>query len=323
MIYNKTHKNARIKKSRIKKSRIRKSKTKKSIPNKTINILSYNISWESMTGNVSTWELCSNNTDNKNPKHYSVCVNNIANVINDYVSDNQKLDFITLQEATDFYKLIEYSPILKQMKYETHKSGLDNMVTLWSSNYKLLYTIKGEFEKGRPWLATILQCSKYNTNIICLINVHFGHYNKNEEYSKLDTMILTIKKEIIKKEKQIKSQSQSQRQSQSQSQIQSQSQSQSKSQKNINIMNINKIRYIISGDFNYNIKELGNSQNKIIINETTFYHHPKHILTCCINRTTHFDHVIDSLNKPIDIYIPDVKYMASDHKPIIVKLVYK
>ena len=81
------------------------------------------------------------------------------------------------------------------------------------------------------------------------------------------------------------------------------------------------IRYIISGDFNYNIKEFGNSQHKITIVETPFYYNPKHILTCCINRTTHYDHVIDSLNKPIDINIPTVKYMASDHKPIIVKLI--
>ena len=86
-------------------------------------------------------------------------------------------------------------------------------------------------------------------------------------------------------------------------------------------LNINTIRYIISGDFNYNIKQLGNSQHKIIIDEIPFYHHPKHILTCCINRKKHNDHIIDSLYKPIDIQIPKVNYMASDHKPIIVELV--
>lgn len=293
MIYNKT------KKSRTKKTRTKKTTTKKLINNinKTINVLSYNISWESMTGKVSDWKLCSNNSDKKHSKHYSVCVNNIANVINDYEKTNntnyETLDFITLQEATDFYKLIEQSPTLKKMKYEIHKSGLDNMVTFWKPKYKLLYTIKGEFEKGRPWLATLFNSNKSNKSsthsILCLINIHMGHYNKNKEYLKLEKMIFTIK-EDIKKNKTHK-------------------------------LNINTIRYIISGDFNYNIKEFGNSQHKIIINETTFYHHPKHILTCCINRNTHFDHIIDSLNKPIDIQIPDVNYMASDHKPIIVKLV--
>ena len=293
MIYNKIHKKTRTKKTRTKKTR-----TNKSLP-KTINVLSYNISWESMTGKVSDWKLCSNNTDKKHPKHYSVCVNNIANVINEYEQSTDTLDFITLQEATDFYKLIEQSPVLKSMNYETHKSGLDDMVTFWKPKYKLLYTIKGEFEKGRPWLATLFYSDKSSNNtnnssnnthsILCVINVHMGHYSKNEEYLKLDKMIFKIKEEIKQNENQT--------------------------------ININLIRYIISGDFNYNIKEFGNSQHKIIINETPFYHHQKHILTCCINRKKHNDHVIDSLYKPSDIQIPKVNYMASDHKPIIVKLV--
>jgi hypothetical protein len=202
MSYTKTHKKIQNKTSRTKKSRT-----------KSINVLSYNISWESMTGKVSDWQLCSNNSDKKHPKHYSVCVNNIANVINEYekTTDNTDnnindttLDFITLQEATDFHKLIEQSPILKKMNYETHKSGLDNMVTFWKPKYKLLYTIKGEFEKGRPWLATLFYSNKSNNSsnnthsILCLINVHMGHYSKNEEYLKLEKMIFTIKEEIRK-----------------------------------------------------------------------------------------------------------------------------
>ena len=255
---------------------------------KNINILSYNISWESMSGNVKSWALCSNNTNENHPKHYSVCVNNIANVI---TSKEKDLDFITLQEATDFQKLIEVSPSLKmkKMKYEIHKSGLDTMVTFWIPKYKLLYSIKGEFENGRPWLATLFNTSRYK---ICLINVHMGHYTKNEEYVKLETMLSTIKEEIKKKE-------------------------------NMNKKSI-PIRYIISGDFNYDIKQFGeknNTNNTININDTHFYYHPKKILTCCINRKKHNDHIIDSLYKPIDINIPDVNYMASDHKPIIVNLV--
>jgi len=255
---------------------------------KNINILSYNISWESMSGNVKSWALCSNNTNENHPKHYSVCVNNIANVI---TSKEKDLDFITLQEATDFQKLIEVSPSLKmkKMKYEIHKSGLDTMVTFWIPKYKLLYSIKGEFENGRPWLATLFNTSRYK---ICLINVHMGHYTKNEEYVKLETMLSTIKEEIRKKE-------------------------------NMNKKSI-PIRYIISGDFNYDIKQFGeknNTNNTININDTHFYYHPKKILTCCINRKKHNDHIIDSLYKPIDINIPDVNYMASDHKPIIVNLV--
>lgn len=276
MKYNKIYKTR-------KQSSIKKTSTKKRINNhKTITILSYNISWESMSGKVSDWKLCSNNVDKDNPKHYSVCVNNIANVIN----NTNSLDFITLQEATDFEKLIEQSPLLKKMNYELHTSGLDKIVTFWKPNYKLLHTIKGEFEKGRPWLTTFLQDDTKKT--LCLINIHMGHYKKEIELLKLKIMLQDIKNTIAEEEIGIK---------------------------------LNTIRYIISGDFNYNIKEFGNSQHKIIINETTFYHHPKHILTCCINRKKHNDHVIDSYKKPIHIHIPNVNYMASDHKPIIVELV--
>ena len=275
----------------------------KSLKNKDkfMNVLSYNISWESMTGSVSDWTLCSNNSNKNHPKHYSVCVTNIANVIND---NDTSLDFITLQEATNYEKLIEQSPVLKKMHYETHSSELDNLVTFWKSNCKLLYTIKGEFEKGRPWMATVF------TNGICLINVHMGHYTKEIEYYKLEVLLFTVKEYIMKKgdAKLVK-------------------------------------RYIISGDFNYNIKEFGkkeqnsnsktNNNNKdknknnmktiikhsLFINGTKFYYHPKHILTCCIKRSTHYDHVIDTLDNPVDIQIPKVNYMASDHKPIIVRLV--
>ena len=260
---------------------------------KTISILSYNISWESMTGSVSKWPLCSNNSNKNNPKHYSVCVNNITEVINNTNTNtnsttkstttnsttNSTLDFITLQEATNYDKLIEQSPVLRKMEYEKHISGLDTIITFYKPIYNLLYTIKGKFELGRPWMATIYD------NGICLINVHMGHYSKETEYFKLDTMLFTIKNYIMKHD---------------------------------NIKNVK--RYIISGDFNYNIKNIG-KKNKLFINGIKFYYHSKHILTCCIKRTTHFDHVIDSLNNPIDIQIPNVKYMASDHKPIIVKLV--
>ena len=71
MIYNKTKKST-TKKSTTKKSTTKKTTTKKLINNinKTINVLSYNISWESMTGKVSDWKLCSNNSDKKHSKHY-------------------------------------------------------------------------------------------------------------------------------------------------------------------------------------------------------------------------------------------------------------
>ena len=256
------------------KTTLRKLNKSKSI----ISILSYNISWESMAGTVKKWSLCNNNTDKTNPKHVSVCVNNVSSVFD----DNDNLDFVTLQEATDYEKLIIQSSRLKNMNYEKHKSGLDMMVTFWDKKYKLQDKIIGEFEEGRPWMATMF------TNDICLINVHMGHYDTEEQIKMMDKMMLEINNYINKKK--------------------------IKSNKNT------KIRYIISGDFNYDIKEFGGSRNYFTLDNTNFYYNKKHILTCCINRRKHNDHVIDSLETPIDIIIPKVNYMASDHKPILVQV---
>ena len=186
-----------------KKNRISISKLKNKLKGKTltklelsnsIKILSYNISWESMSGSIKNWSLCSNNTNPNSPKHNSVCVGNIAEAFNQDLGNpagknNNDLDFITLQESTDFKKLIELSTQLKKMKYEVHNSGLDVMTTFWKPKYKLLYTIKGEFEKGRPWMATVFNGG------ICLINVHFGHYDDNEQYRKMENMLFIIKEE--------------------------------------------------------------------------------------------------------------------------------
>ena len=264
-----------------------------------LSILSYNISWESMSGSVSKWALCNNNTNTNNPRHSSVCVNNISSVFDSDDDDDGELDFITLQEATDYNKLIKESDRLKQMKFEVHKSGLDTIVTFWDSKkFKLKKKILGEFENGRPWMATMFdyvkKSSKHN-NIaydLCLINIHMGHYDKDEEFQKLEKMMLDINK----------------------------NNNDNNDNDNTNT-NIIAKRYIISGDFNYDIKKFGNGNgNNFTLNNTKFYFHPKHILTCCINRRKHNDHVIDSLEQPLDITIPKVSYMASDHKPIMVRV---
>ena len=120
-----------------------------------------------------------------------------------------------------------------------------------------------------------------------------GHYKKEEELKMMDNMFLDIKDKLKNKLK---------------------DKLKDKLKKN------EKMRYIISGDFNYDIKEFGGSRNYFKLDNTNFYFNRKHILTCCINRRKHNDHVIDSLESPIDIIIPKVNYMASDHKPILVKL---
>ena len=245
-----------------------------------IKILSYNISWESTSGKKTSWPLCSNNTNPNNPKHYTVCIMNISKVITD-----NPVDFITLQEASDYKKLMNEAQVLKTMNHITHSSGLDFMVTFWNKKYKLQKTVKGEFETGRPWMACLF------TNGICLINVHFGHYDQQGEISMITTMLEKVISSISNSVK----------------------------------------RVIISGDFNYNIKDLwkNNLGKKNMLDipipnnnlGLKLHFHEKHILTCCVARRRHYDHVLDSKSSPLDIQIPNVNYMASDHKPIIVTLV--
>lgn len=276
-----------------------RTKTKKNIKQSSLqskpllSILSYNVSWESMTGNDKKWMLCnSNSNNNKNDssssRHNSVCVGNVANVFD---TAAESLDFITLQESGEYKQLIKQSPTLQNMDYKINKSGLDVICTFWNKKYnsQLLYSIKGEFEEGRPWMAMCFKKNAMNTTyttytILCIVNVHMGHYTHTEEMEKLDKMMIEIKKYISKK-------------------------------------NTDRphVRYIISGDFNYDIKKFSqNNRNcNFKIDNTKFYYNPKNLLTCCLRRRRHNDHIIDSLAKPISVSIPDVEFMASDHKPIL------
>jgi len=290
--YNEHIKTKKNKHNKIVPSKIANSRTKKDTNNhNSISVLSYNISWESMSGKDKDWALCSNNKNPKNPRHVSICVSNIGKVINE-----NSTDFITLQEATDYKKLLQECPKLNKMQYKVHNSGLDVIVTFWNRKYKIIGSVEGEFEKGRPWMATIF------SNGICLVNVHFGHYDSKEEYSKMENMMIIINAKI----KTINARQINARQNNAR---------QSNDENKENIIQCN--RYIISGDFNYDIKDLAGGKGIIILDNIKFYHHHKHILTCCISRRRHYDHVIDSYKTPKDIIIPDVEYMASDHKPII------
>ena len=255
--------------SRATRVRSTRSKTLTSKSN-NIRVFSYNISWESMTGAKAEWPLCSNNTNTEHPKHNSVCVSNIANVI-----EENPADFVLLQEATDYKNLIKGSgsTVLSKMNYEEHNSGKDGMVLFWNKKYKKHDMIKGDFELGRPWMAILF------SNGLCVVNIHMGHYSNSGELKMLNKMVNKIMHHYSGKIS----------------------------------------RMVIGGDFNNDIKKLSN-QNTLNLGNILFYHHPKKILTCCIKRYTHYDHVLDTLQTPLDIIIPDVHHMASDHKPILVTL---
>ena len=250
------------------------NKSKNKSINKSINVIAYNLSWESMTGSKPDWALCSNNTNPTNPRHNSVCVGNVATVLED-----NPADFILLQEAENYDHLIEQSYRLSKMEYEFHESSKDKMITFWNKKYKMKKIIRNEFEPGRPWMAILY------TNGWCVVNVHFGHYSKKQEINKLNQLIKKIKTEF-----------------------------------NGNIPGQDTYnRIIIGGDFNYDIKKLG-YDGKMNIDGIRFHYHPKNLLTCCIKRRVQNDHIIDTYTQLLDIKIPYVAYMASDHKPILATL---
>lgn len=145
--------------------------------------LSYNLSWESMTGKNNNWGLCNNNIDPSDKRYYMVCVNNIANLID----KNGIYDFVALQEIANYDILINKSKVLKQMEYHIHKSGREYMGTFWKKKYKLIKIIDGEFDRGRPYSILIFP------NFI-FINVHLGHYTKYVVYNKLQILLYNIKK---------------------------------------------------------------------------------------------------------------------------------
>jgi len=244
---------------------------------KSINIIAYNVSWESMTGKKPEWALCSNNTNPANPRHNSVCVGNVATVLED-----NPADFILLQEAENYNHLIEQASRISKMEYEFHESSKDKMITFWNKKYKMKKIIRDEFEPGRPWMAILY------TNGWCVVNVHFGHYSKEQEINKLNQLIKKIKKEFN-----------------------------SGLGFGLGLDTYNRI--IIGGDFNYDIKRLGRD-GKMNLEGIRFHYHPKNLLTCCINRRVQNDHVIDTYAPLLDIKIPHVAYMASDHKPILATL---
>ena len=250
---------------------------------KAINVLTYNISWESMTGRKPNWELCSNNTDPNHPRHNSVCVSNVARVFED-----NPADFVLLQEADSHEHLIQQSPRLAGMRFEFHESSRDKMITFWDKKYKHVHIVRGEFEPGRPWMAILY------SNGWCVVNVHFGHYSRKDEIAQLNQLIQKIKKEFSH---------------------------QANQPNHTNQPNLSKMtRLIIGGDFNYDIKLLGQSGMLTLDTSIEFHYHPRNLLTCCINRRVQNDHVIDTGGPLLDIKIPRVAHMASDHKPILATL---
>jgi len=76
-------------------------------------VLSYNISWQSMTGLNNAWEFCNNNSDKSNERHYSKCIHSVVTMID----QNGPYDFVALQEASNHELIINNSSELKNLPF--------------------------------------------------------------------------------------------------------------------------------------------------------------------------------------------------------------
>jgi len=133
-----------------------------------IRVLSWNISWEAMTGTITSGvtTACPRRSTG-----ITICLENIVSVID---NASQPYDFICLQEAAKWNNIYSLSNRLRVMSHRVTKSGYEEMVTFYDPNkYKLDtgdYEISGHLgESGRPLLILF-----FNNNL-CVINMHPGH----------------------------------------------------------------------------------------------------------------------------------------------------
>jgi len=236
-------------------------------------VLTYNISWESMTGSRADWPFCNNKTNTESSRHYMRCVENIASVID----KNGPYDFIGLQEAANWKLLVEQSAVLKSMKFRSHKSGPEDMVTFWDpKKHEFIKSLNGFFEPGRPWSALFFKDG------ICYINVHAGHYNFITLTSHLLKVVILIEDYVAK-----------------------------------NAIFSTDFRIIMGGDFNSIINKdytkIIMSKKTFHMFPKRFSTFSR----SNPNRGTQYDHIIDTKNAPTKVYLPSTEKMASDHLPVI------
>lgn len=220
-------------------------------------ILSYNVSWKNMTGVYS-----------------EIAQKNVAF----YIDSLSNLDFIVLQEASNYNRIIQKSKTLKKMEYYVARDIYEDLLIFWNKKKFICFdkqTIHGPITPGRPYLMMFFQ-QKENNEIFCLTNVHFGHHKK-ETLFKLLTYLISKIPETLEN-------------------------------------SLDKIsRIIFVGDFNNEISDI----SKYTIGNKIFYTSNKIDYTCCLPKLSEqFDNAIDTKNR-IEQFPINYDLYASDHIPIL------
>ena len=142
--------------------------------NDNIKILSWNVSWEAMTSNLTgQFAICGKSKSKKSCNHN--IITNIYKTIKKF-----KPDIMGFQEAAKYNDIIDQID-MKIYDYFVNKSDKEYMLTIWNKNlFTLISNYFHEFSSGRPFCIIILKHMQTD-KIICLINIHAGHESNSQE----------------------------------------------------------------------------------------------------------------------------------------------
>lgn len=163
------------------------------VSNPPIGVISYNISWGSMTGNVfdrtanKLAASCAEQTKIKKPLFKvgdpTVCLDNVQLFLQREVSDREKnICFIGLQEAANWIHIWQDGGVLQNMGFVNHtiknRGNVIDLTTLYdATQFKVLGAKCGNLTPrtdGRPYHIIFLRRLS-NDNIYIFINFHNGH----------------------------------------------------------------------------------------------------------------------------------------------------
>ena len=170
----------------------------------SLNILTWNISFGAMTGDIRDTTsmplpvVCKNKgTFNEvGKKEFTQCLLNVVDTIDESAKSklydlSKPYDFVALQEASNWDIIFSKSIELQRMDgFVNHLADLEDMATFYdSSKYTLLAVKVGNLlpGNGRPYQILFLQ-NKQDNSYYIFINLHNGHkISKEELEEKLST----------------------------------------------------------------------------------------------------------------------------------------
>ena len=213
--------------------------------NDFIRLLTYNVCWERMYGELGPKSKLDGRKCLR--KNKNICRHNVIDYIQ-YISKKEKLDIICLQEETNINRYLK----LPLYHHYLTKGDKEFMITYWNkkkyhviSKYHTDFESDDKWNKNRPLQILFIQ-SKSTKEITILFNLHAGHDTWNN-FSNFMKVVNKVKFSHIELE----------------------------------LLKTNRI--IICGDFNnqYPIRD-GKLNNKAIFGKRRFYNQSKKP-TCCYN----------------------------------------